>query len=142
MQRKMYAEDAQRIVSSEPEWHGQWERVALSPGPGWENQYAMYISIERSDIAAGVFFIAAHPNTDEGRQMIPESEVDWFMNWCTAEAKIILARVRGKFEGVTNPDGGVDGTDWSQLATEAVEEKTTLEAEIRSRKRPYLPVLE
>lgn len=142
MQRKMFAQDAQRIVSGEPEWHAQWERVALTPGPGWENQYALYISVERSDTSAGVFFIAAYENSDEGRQMIPESEVDWITNWCIAESKIILTRIRGKFGGVTNPEGSNDEIDWQQLAQEATEEMQRLEEEIRQRKRPYLPVIE
>lgn len=139
-QRRAYAEEAQRIVSSAPDWRAGWESVDVSGT--LETHYYVYIAIERSDVSAGLTFIAGYANTDAGRLMIPDSEVDWFMNWCIMEAKVILGRARGKYGGITNPDGGVDEIDWSQLLTEATEERVTLEEEIRQRKRPYLPVIE
>lgn len=142
MQQKMFAEDAQRIISAENEWHAQWERIALSPGPGWEDQYFLYIDSPRPNTRAGVFFIAAYPDSDEGRLMIPDAEVDLFVNWCLAEAKEILGRARGKFGGIPNPEGSNDETDWSQLLQESTTDKEKLEAEFRARKRPYLPVIE
>jgi hypothetical protein len=142
MQQRMYMEDASRIVSTENEWHCQWERIALSPGPGWENQYFLYIDALRGNTRAGVFFIAEYPDTDEGRTMLPNAEVDLFVNWCLAEAKEILGRARGKFGGVPNPEGSNDETDWSQLLQESTTDKEKLEAEFRARKRPYLPVIE
>jgi hypothetical protein len=74
-------------------------------------------------------------------QNIPDTDVDWVLNYATARCKRILARVLGKFKGVPNLEGGVDELDAEELREEAKEEEAALIEEIRNRRRPLPPVV-
>lgn len=141
-QRLTYAEDASRIVSGEPEWHGQWEIV--DNGGTDENQYALYISIVRTEVQAACEYTAkwVPEETPYGLLGIPASEVDWVMEYVVAYSKTILSRIRGKFGGITNSDGSPDVTDSAELAQEGREDLQRLEEEMQKRRRPFLPVIE
>lgn len=139
MQRRMYTEDASRIISSEPEWFAQWEVVAGT------RQYFMYVDVQRANIECGYTFQCHYADTDAldvGRLAIPESDTDWFINHVTALGKQLLARVRGKHGGVINSDGSTDPVDSDSDRQEATAELEALIAEIKLRKPPYLPAIE
>lgn len=135
MQRLMYTEDAYRIINAEPEWHAGWELT----------DYALYVDLVRSGLSAaykwsGYYSPDFEPGT--GMQLIPGGDVEWFIKYATANAKEILGRVRGKFQGITNPDGAQDPVDYTELLQEAQQEKERLEAELDKRRPPLAPVIE
>lgn len=124
-----YAEAAERIVDAEPEWEGVWEG----------SDYVLYIDIPRSHIQMGFQYSCYYDNTDGGRQLIPLGDVDWFMKFCTAVAKQILGRIRVKFGGIANPEGGTDEIDGSELIREGAEEEERLREELNRRRVPLGP---
>jgi hypothetical protein len=141
--RRQYVEDSRRVVSSEPEWHAQWELdETVSPAV---NKYYLYISVPAtaSGTKCSYTWTQAYTpdnNAQTGMQNIPQSDVDWVMAMVTAKAKRILSKIRGKFSGIPNPDGSESPVDFSELASEGQEEETTLMEELRSRRRPLPPI--
>lgn len=134
-QRLTYSEDAARIVDAEPEWHSQWEGT----------DYVLYLDIVRAHVLvsyewSGYYTPDANPQT--GMQLIPGGDVEWFLKYVTACAKETLGRVRGKFQGVTNPDGAQDPVDYVELLQEAQQEKEKLEEELNRRRPPLAPITE
>lgn len=130
-----YIETARRIASAEPEWHAQWE----------QRDYFLYVDIIHTPVFVGYAYtwhVTPDDNAQTGIQHIDEGDTDWILNYTTARAKQILARVRGKFGGIPSPDGGVDPTDADGLLSEGREEQTNLEEELRKRRRPLVPVIE
>lgn len=140
MMIRVYAEDAQRVMSAEPEWHGQWERV------GGALQYALYIDVPTHvTTECGYSFRCAYQDTDDpatGRLAIPDGDADWFLAYGAALAKQMLSRVRGKHGGVLTSEGGTDTTDADSDRSEAATELEALTNEIKMRKPPYIPVTE
>lgn len=138
-QRRSYSEDASRIVGSEPEWMGQWERV------GSALEYALYVDVSRDSYSCSYTFTAKYADSDDpalGRLAIPETDVDWFLNYMAALGKQHLARVRGKHGGVLTPEGSTDTTDADADRSEASVELEALLAEIKMRRPPPMPVIE
>lgn len=133
--RMSYSEDAARVVDAEPDWHGDWEG----------SEYVLYVELVRSHILTSyqwTGYYTADANVNTGMQLIPNGDVDWFIRYATACAKEILGRVRGKFQGVTNPEGSVDPVDYQELLQEAQQEKERLEEELNKRRPPLAPLLE
>lgn len=128
-QRLGYSEAAARIVDSEPEWEGVWEG----------SDYVLYIDIPRSHIQMAFQYTCYYDNTDGGRQLIPNGDVDWFMKFSTAIAKQILGRIRVKFGGIANSDGGTDDIDGAALLQEGADEETALREELSRRRVPLGP---
>jgi hypothetical protein len=140
-QQQSYQEDSRRIVSSEPEWHGEWDRD--------DNKYYLYV-----DITPGVGYDVSYEYTwhvddekwgdDEptGLNWIPDSDVDWVRAHTLACAKTILGRIRGKFHGVPMPDGSDEENDYAELIQEGREDMEKLKEEIESRRRPLIPLIE
>lgn len=130
-----YVEMARRMYGSEPDWYGAWE------GKG----YYLYIDMKLRVLLCSYRFTWHVQPTDDpnvGLSLIDDGDTDWITRYTLAKAKQILARVRGKFHGIPNPDGGSDDNDYSELASEGKEEERDLEAEIQKRRRPLLPVIE
>lgn len=143
MQRRVFAEDASRIVSSEPEWHGQWETVAV--GPANELQYFLYIDVVLTSSSCGYTYNVKYQDTDDpglGRLAIPEGEVQLFTDLVLAYAKQVLARSRGKHQGIVGPEGQTDPMDSSDDRQEAIADLERIEAELKMRRRPGLPLTE
>lgn len=140
-QRRSYAEDAQRIISSEPEWFGNWESFEVSAGV-FEERYFLYVDVFRDTFEGGYTYTSRYPNTDAGRQRLPAGDVDWFFDWTTMRAKHTLARIRGKFGGIANPEGAVDEIDSQTLLEEVREDRDRLIEEIKMRRPPYVPLIE
>lgn len=143
-QRLIYLEDVRRIVSAEPEWKGQWERVDVGGGT-YESQYMLYVDITREETLVCYEFTHSYdinPAAQNGMTAIPSGDVDWILGWTTARAKRIVAKIRGKFGGIPNSDGGEDNIDAQQLQSEAEAEERELTDEILRRRPPLAPVIE
>jgi len=130
-------EMGRRMLSAEPEYRTSWER---------DGNFYLYV-----DVPSGVPYNCSleytwHITPDEdlqtGLKWIPDGDLDWIINFAVAKAKQILGRKRGKFQGITNPDGSVDPVDYQELLEEGKQEETDLKAEIEARRRPLIPVIE
>ena len=129
-------EEARQVTSSEPEWHTQWERdghlyiyTDVPPGANYLCSYTYSWHVTPDDDA------------DTGMQFVPNGDVDWVLRYVTALIKQILAKIRGKFHGITGPDGSVEDVDYSELSEEGVREQTELLEELKLRPIPILPVI-
>lgn len=143
MQQRMYAEDVSRIVSAEPEWHGQWEVVTV--GSAREQQYFLYVDIVRSTMQCSYTYNCEYQDTDDpgwGRPAIPIGDTQWLIDYVVAFCKQPLARILGKHGGIAGPDGQTDQTDADQLRQESREDMERLETEIKARKRVGVPLTE
>lgn len=141
VQRRMYMEDSERVISSESEWYFQWE-----PNSGGTAMQAfLYIDVVLDNVDCGFTYIVRYEDSDDvtkGRQAIPEADTDWIVNYATAKASLILARIMGKYGGVQNSDGSTEPTDADNLRQQAVEDVRRLEEEMQQRRRPGLPLTE
>lgn len=135
MQRLVYTEDAARVVSAEPEWRGEWEGA----------DFALYLDIVRTPTLVAYNWCGAY-STDvtaaNGMHLIPFDDTDWILNYIEARAMVTLGRVRRKFGGIPNSDGGVDEIDGNQFVDEGNQKTTDLMEEIRSRRIPLPPTIE
>jgi hypothetical protein len=140
--RRMYVEDSRRVVSSEPEWHTEWE-LDTTTTPATNTHY-LYIDVPSSATYHCSYVWNQHytPDADAstGMQNIPAGDVEWVMAMIASKAKQILSRIRGKFEGIPNPDGSSDTVDFSTLAQEGREEEERLIEDLKLRRRPLPPV--
>lgn len=146
MQQRTYAEDTQRIVSAEPEWYGQWERVRVSTGPDvYAQQYFLYVDLVRTTIMCSYTYNCAYQDSDDpgnGRPAIPEGDAQWFLDYTTALCKQTLARIIGKHGGIVGADGQTEPTDSADLRQEAATDLERLETEMKARKRIGIPITE
>lgn len=130
-----YAKEAAQIASAEPEWQGYWEG----------SNYYLYIYVPTvQPINCSYTFdwgVTSDNDATTGMQNIPDSDVDWVLDYAAARAKRILARILGKFGGIPNVSGGEDPTDADALREEAKEDETRLKEEIERRRRPLPPVV-
>lgn len=135
-QQLQFQEEARHVTSSEPEWHTQWER-----------DNALYVYI---DIPPGADYLCSYTytwhitpdnDTDTGMQFVPNGDVNWILQFVTALIKQILAKIRGKFHGVTGPDGSTEDVDYSELAEEGRTDQEKLLEELKVRPVPIPPVL-
>ena len=134
-QRRGYLEDASRVVSAEPEW--RYEREA--------GVHALYIDIVREPTQTAMLW-AGHftpdANADTGMQLVPDADTDWILDYIEARCMVTLGRVRRKFGGIPNPEGGVDEIDGREFADEGATKIETLAEEIRRRRFPLPPIIE
>lgn len=145
-QRLAYAEDVSKVMSAEPEAQPMWEP---------DGHLYIYVDIQQttqvwcSYVWTAKFYFdppAAPDPVPAGwtpylpMTMIPEGDTDWFMDFVLARAKQTLAKIRGKFEGIPNPDGGQDPVDWSALNDEGKERERELTEEMKLRRRQLPPV--
>jgi len=131
-QRLAYTEDAARVVDSEPDWNALWEG----------NELVVYIDIPRSHIEAGMEYSAYYSNdqdADTGLQLIPQGDTGWFVDFATAVGMTILGRIRNKYGGIANSDGGTDEIDGSAMQQEGRDDMTRLEEVLNSRRVPLAP---
>jgi hypothetical protein len=126
-------EHARNVNSAEPDWHGQWED---------DGKYYLYVDIQRDGLLCGYQYNwHVLPNdTAFGLKCVDDADVDWVIDYTIAKAKTVLARIRGKFGGITNSDGASDPTDAQDLANESSAELQALEERIKKRRRPLPPV--
>ena len=146
-QRLQYAEDANRVTSADKDWQGMWERV--EEGGEWVDHYYLYVYVPpvtpmRCSYQWTGHYVMEPPSTIPAvgvlpMTSIPDGDTDWFFDYVEARAKQILARVRGKYDGITNPDGASDTVDWNQLLDEGREDEGTLTEAIKARRRPLPP---
>lgn len=132
-QRLAYSEDAARTVDAEPEWEFWWND---------DEEPVLFIRSPRAHIEAGVEWRKRYVFSDTGLQKIPHGDAKWFIDYATAQAKMILGRALRKFQGVTNPDGSQDPLDGVELVAEAQEEIRNLEELLEKRRPPLPPVIE
>ena len=128
-----YLKQISEVAGIEPEWHGQWE----------SGGYFLYIDVRTNMYLCSYFYTFALTPTDDattGLPLVPASDVDWFLEYCTARAKMILGRGLRKFGGIPNPEGGQDPIDGSDMVTEGAAEAAALEEALKKRRRPLLPI--
>lgn len=144
-QKLHYIEQARRIASSEFEWKFQWEPNPLGV-PVNVLVPVLYVDVPATTPLLCSVTYTIHYTFNgvaiTGLQNIPDGDTDWFIDWCTAFCKTILSRIRGKFKGITGPDGSDQPVDYDDLMTEGREELTRLREAITKRRRPLPPVLE
>lgn len=142
-QKLHYIEEARRIGSTEPDWHAQWETVVTDVGPPvvTEEQFFIYAN---TPIPVDTGFIATqrYERNEKSLLTIPDGDVDWFLAYVSARAKQILGKIRGKFKGITGPEGENTEIDYDEMKEEGVTEETELKEELNKRRRPLLPVIE
>lgn len=138
-QEYSYREMGRRVLSAEPEWHGQWEG----------SNYFLYLSIPQSTQPYRVSYrytyhydSDAEADTLRGPATIPDCDTDWIVRYAVAQAKMVLGRIRNKFGGIPNAEGGVDEMDGAALVEEGREEERELLEALRKRRRPLDPVIE
>lgn len=146
-QRLKYAEDANRVASADKDWQGMWERV--EEGGEWVDRYYLYVYAPpitplRCYYQWTGHYVLETPNPVPAvgflpMTSIPDGDTDWFFDFVEARAKQILARVRGKYDGIANPDGATDTVDWSQLLDEGRTDEERLTEAIKARRRPLPP---
>ncbi len=136
-QSLQYLEMGRRILSSEPEYKAMTDR---------DGHYYIYVDV--SDSAYQMSFdytwhITATDRPDPcGLWMIPDGDTDWIIDFAVASAKIILGRKRGKHQGIVNPDGATDTTDYADILAEGREDLRDLTEKIEARRRPLSPLIE
>lgn len=134
-QRVSYAKDAARVISSEPEWHAQWEG----------SEFAMYVDIVRDATHVSYAWTSnwtpdAHATT--GMQLIPDSDTDWILDFIEARCKKTLGMARRKFGGIPNSEGSTDETDGQTLVDEAQAKMELLIEDVKRRTIPIPPAIE
>lgn len=132
-QRLAYTQDAMRVIDGEAEWEFVWSD---------DDRPVLYLVLRRDYTLASVEWRQRYPFTDAGMQKIPQGDVKWFMDYSTAQAKLMLGRSLRKFQGVTNPEGGQDPMDGVELVSEATEDIRALEEQLERRRPPLPPVIE
>ena len=141
-QRLQYVEQARRVASAEEEWKARWE---IDKDTG-EQKLFLYLDVPDTAPMLVSYDYAFHytPDNDEqtGMQQIPDSDVDWIMDYTTARIKQTLGRIRGKFGGVADPTGGVSEIEGRELAAEGREDEKDLIDSLKRRRRPLPPVIE
>jgi len=135
--RLQYREMVERIAGVEPEWYAQQEG----------DDYYLYVDIGADDTYdvcyEYTFGVTPDNATATGMQHIPEGDVDWVMSYVVAVCKTILGNIRGKHAGgVVGPDGSAVEVKSSTFVDEGKAEMEALMEEIRSRRKPLLPLLE
>lgn len=132
-QALQYQEQFRNVTSAENEWFVQWE----------DEQYYLYIDIRRHMYCSYTYTWKVTPDDSPatGLRHVGEGEIGWICDYTTARAKLILYRIRGKFQGITGPDGGEQPIDWSELRDEGREDTKDLTEEIEKRRRPLEPLL-
>jgi hypothetical protein len=142
-QKLQYIEQARRIASSEPEWHGQWEKDLTDPA--LPEKYFLYVDVATFPMQMSfAYTVRTTPdNSDEtGMQHIPHGDVEWVIAYVLASCMISLGRIRAKHGGIVGPDGGVQEVDGRELITDGQEALKELVEEIKQRRRPLQPDLE
>lgn len=127
--------DIRRVVSAEPEWNGFWEGA----------EYALYVDITSSTTVVAYRWAGAYTpdaNASTGMQRVPEPDVDWLLDYIEARCMVTVGRVRRKFGGIPNPDGGVDEIDGSAMADEGKVKMDEMLAELKARTFPIPPSIE
>lgn len=133
-QRLNYREQARRIVSAECEWQQAWEGSTLY----------LYVSVSYPNLCSYEYSFHFTPDNaaDTGMQLIPDGDTDWIMDMTLALAKGPLSKIRGKYTGLTGPDGTDLPIDWDTLREEGATAEERLREDIKGRRRPILPVIE
>lgn len=150
-QRLMYLEDSARVASADNDAQGMWEHEYDSSADEWVDHFYIYayvaetITIYCSYEWTGHYVLETPASVPSQGVLtlaqIPDGDVDWFMEFTLARCKQILARVRGKYEGIMNPEGATDSVDWSQLLDEGRESERDLREALDRRRRPLPPVV-
>jgi hypothetical protein len=134
-----YLEMHRNVISAECEWHAQWEHDPATQEPA----YFLYIDIRKTYLCSYEYTWHITPDDDKltGIRWIPDGDIDWVLDYAVCRAKQTLSRIRGKFAGITGPDGGEQQVDWNELQAEGREDQIRLEEQILKRKRFLPPVL-
>jgi hypothetical protein len=133
-QQLQYIKLARVVASSDPEWQQAWEGPSLF----------VYVDIARTPVLCSIeytFHFTPDDDPINGVSMIPDGDTDMVVGFVAARAKQILGRQRMKHGGIVNPDGATDTVDGDALLSEGKDEEDKWTEEIRSRRRPLLPVI-
>lgn len=134
-QRLTYSEDAARIVDSEPDWEYVNE----------DGEHVVYVDIPRGHIEAGFEwsgYYTPDTNANTGMQLIPNGDVKWFIDYCTALLQVRLGNARNKFQGIVSPDNSVDPVDGQELIQRGEDALQRLEEQLEARRPPLGPLTE
>jgi hypothetical protein len=110
-----------RVTSQEPEW---W----------WDsNSRTLYVNIGGTNVAgaSGNYFIMIRYFSTVEMSKVRNDHYRWFKRYALAQAKKILAQIRGKFTGQVPAPGGRFTLNFQQLMDEGKEEETALVEELR-----------
>lgn len=140
-QRLHYLEDAKEVSSSESEWTQQWE---VDPEDHTRKLF-LYLRVQEGRPVKVGYLYSWHLTYSDteatGLSWVPESDVDWFMDFTAAQAKQILGRQRGKFGGIVTA-GGVNQNDGESTLSEGREDAERLTEVLKRRRRPLPPILD
>lgn len=134
-QKLQYLEQSRRIAGVEPEWQQQWEGSDL------------FLYIDVSDIPYDFMYeytwhVTPDDNAATGMQFIQDGDTDWILDFIEAKMMQRLGRIRGKFAGIADPQGGTSEIDWREMSEDGKEKEQRLMEEIQRRRRPLPPVFE
>lgn len=111
---KTFYEMYQRVRGTDPDWYFDESTKTLCVD-AWSGPY-------------DVFYIVATDLTVESLSQYRTGYFRYLQEYALAEAKLILARVRGKFAGTIPVPGGMMGTDAAELKAEGEAKKAEIEA--------------
>lgn len=128
MLSQSYAEMALRVLNIEPDWRWLHETkdLYITTGPGLSSQvYGGY------DVAVRYFTPLTLPK-------VREDHFRWFKRYCLAQAKLILAQIRGKFSGNLPAPGGPLTLNSADLLQQGTKEQDELVQELKDM-APHTP---
>ena len=134
-QRRIYMEDATRVVSAESEWRYTQEG----------SDHVLYVDVIRTPTLTSyvwAWHYTPDDDADTGMLKIPNADVDWILDYVEARSMLTLGRVRRKFGGIPNAEGGVDEIDGQTFVDEANTKLEQLREQIEQRRFIVPPVTE
>jgi len=131
-QRLQYMEQAREVTGSDASYQQSWEGAELY----------LYVDIRRALQCSYEYTwrITPDDDADTGIPLLPDTMIDWLLDYATARAKVILVRIRNKFTGVPMPDGSVSETDANTILEEGRTDIKELLDLLKKRRRPLPPV--
>lgn len=119
-----------RVGGLEPEW--KWDR----------NTKTLYVSSgpPAGDSIISRYYITYYYYDDNALETIPSHHYRAIYRYCLALAKEVLAQVRGKFGGAVPAPGGQLTLNYSDLQSQAEQEKEKIEEEIKGFSPPVPPM--
>lgn len=129
--QQQYYEEASKIIDADSDYTFWWSG---------DNKPLLFLKKSSPNKQVSVEWRRGYPYTDVGLLRIPQDDVEWFLDYSTALCKQMLGRMLRKFQGVTNPDGGQDPMDGTELMQEGLDAVTQLREVLESRRPPLPPI--
>ena len=120
-----------RVTSQEPEW--VWDA----------NSRTLFINAGGTNVAgaSGNYFVMVRYFQSVALDKVRNDHFRWFKRYCLCQAKLILAQIRGKFDGKIPAPGGGAQMNFRSLQDEADKELEKLEQDLRGMMPPPPPLL-